>query len=167
MEPKVRLGDPGDLDGAALVWARATARRDGKAEIPPLGAAREVVLDSLRQEGSTLVVADNEGVVIGFATAEPARSSRVAEVRYVGVDPEYWGSGVGGMVIARLADELASAGFDSAQLLVYIDNGAARRLYERMGWIWDEQQPSIHPRTGKPEVRYHLSLKGAPSREEA
>jgi ribosomal protein S18 acetylase RimI-like enzyme len=163
MEPEVRLGDSGDIDGAALVWARATARRDGKAEIPPLDAARDVVLDSLRQERSTLVVADNEGVVIGFATAEPTLSSRVAEVRYLGVDPEYWGYGVGRMVIACMADELASAGFDSAQLLVYVDNDAARRLYERMGWTWDEQEPSIHPQTGKPEVRYHLSLRGAPS----
>jgi ribosomal protein S18 acetylase RimI-like enzyme len=163
MEPEVRLGDSGDIDGAALVWARATARRDGKAEMPSLDAAREVVLASLRQERSMLVVADNEGGVIGFATAEPTRSSRVAEVRYVGVDPEYWGYGVGAMVLARMADELASAGFDSTQLLVYVDNDAARRLYERVGWTWDEQEPSIHPRTGKPEVRYHLSLRGAPA----
>lgn len=158
MKPEVRVGSPGDIDGAALVWARATAKRDGKAHIPPLEAARDVVLDSLRQERSTFVVASNAGVVIGFATAEPTTSARVAEVRYVGVDPDHWGYGVGGMVIARMAGELASAGFRSAQLLVYADNDAARRLYERLGWAWDEQEPSIHPRSGKPEVRYHLSL---------
>jgi hypothetical protein len=82
----------------------------------------------------------------------------VAEVRYVGVDPDHWGSGVGGQVLARLADELAAADFRAAQLLVYADNAAARRLYERMGWRLAGQEPSPHPRTGKPEVRYHLLL---------
>ena len=158
MKPEVRPGNPGDIDGAALVWARATARRDGEAEIPPVEAARAVLLDSLGSERSLLVVAADDGVVIGFATAEPATSQRVAEVRYVGVDPEHWGSGVGGLVLARLADEIASAGFRAAQLLVYADNTPARRLYERLGWSWDRKEPSLHPRTGKPEVRYRLSL---------
>lgn len=155
---EVRLGGPGDLDGAALVWARATAKRDGEAEIPPLEAARAVVLDGLGGERSTLVVAVDDGMVIGFATAEPTASSRVAEVRYVGVDPDHWGAGVGGQVLERLADELAAAEFRSAQLLVYADNAAARRLYERLGWRRGGHDPTPHPRTGKPEVRYHLSL---------
>jgi ribosomal protein S18 acetylase RimI-like enzyme len=162
MKPEVRLGDPGDIDGAARVWARATARRDGKAEIPPLEAARGVVLDSLRDERSTLVVAEDEGVVVGFATADPTASRRVAEVRYVGVDPDCWGSGVGGQVLARLADELAAAEFRSAQLLVYADNAPARRLYERLGWSRSDREPTPHPRTGKPEVRYHLCLMEKP-----
>jgi ribosomal protein S18 acetylase RimI-like enzyme len=156
--PFVRLGDPGDIDGAAAVWARATATRDGKAEIPSLDAARAVLLDSLEDGRSTFVVAVDEGAVIGFVTAEPAGSADVAEVRYVGVDPEHWGSGVAGAVMARLAEELAAAGFLAAQLLVYADNASARRLYERMGWTWDGRQPSLHPRTRKPEVRYHLQL---------
>jgi ribosomal protein S18 acetylase RimI-like enzyme len=154
----IRLGTPDDLDGAAAVWARATARRDGEVEIPPLEAARAVLLDSLQDERSTFVVAVREGVVIGFATAEPAGAGDVAEVRFVGVDPDCWGSGVGGAVMARLAEELAAAGFRSAQLLVYAHNASARRLYERMGWVWDQQDPSPHPRTGKPEVRYRLRL---------
>lgn len=156
--PSVRLGEPGDLDGAAAVWARATATRDGEEEIPSLDAARAVLLDSLGDERSIFVVAVDGSAVIGFATAEPAGSPEVAEVRYVGVDPDRWGSGVGGVVMARLADELAAAGFLAAQLLVYADNGSARRLYERMGWAWDGQEPSLHPRTGKPEVRHRRRL---------
>jgi len=150
---EVRLGDPRDVDGAAQVWARATAKRDGKREIPPLEAARSVLLDSLQKKRSIFVVAADRGEVLGFATAEPASSSRVAEVRYVGVDPGYWGRGVARIVLARMADELASAGFRSARLLVYADNVPARRLYEGLGWQWDGQQPSSHPRTEKPEVR--------------
>jgi L-amino acid N-acyltransferase YncA len=155
---EVRLGGPGDIEGAARVWARATAKRDGETEIPPLEAAKAVLLDSLGAARSTFVVVVDEGAVVGFATADPAASQRVAEVRYVGVDPDHWGSGVGGQVLARLADELAAAEFRAAQLLVYADNAAARRLYERLGWRLSGQEPSPHPRTGKPEVRYHLLL---------
>jgi ribosomal protein S18 acetylase RimI-like enzyme len=155
---EVRLGYARDVDGAAQVWARATTKRDRKREIPPLEAAKGVLLDSLQKQGSIFVVAADRGEVLGFATAEPATSSRMAEVRYVGVDPDYWGCGIGRMLLARMADELASAGFCSAQLLVYADNVPARRLYEGMGWQWDRHQPSVHPRTGKPEVRYRLPL---------
>ncbi|HEU5215451.1 MAG TPA: GNAT family N-acetyltransferase [Gaiellaceae bacterium] len=158
MKPEVRLGDSKDVDGAAQVWARATARRDDKPVIPPLQAARDVLLDSLRKERSTFVVAASGGDVLGFAIAEPTTSPRVAEVRYVGVDPAYWRASVGTAVMARMADELVSAGFRTAQLLVYADNLPARRLYERMGWQWDEAPPSTHPRTGKGEVRYCLRL---------
>jgi ribosomal protein S18 acetylase RimI-like enzyme len=163
MKPEIRQGESADIDGAALVWARATATRDGKAEIPPLEAARGVLLESLRNERSLFVVADNAGRVVGFATAEPTTSVEQAEVRYVGVDPDCWGSGIGGAIMSRLAEELVSAGFRSAQLLVYADNDTARRLYQRMGWEWDSQEPSAHPRTGKPEVRYQLSLVGGPA----
>ena len=158
MKSGIRPGNPGDVDGAARVWARATARLDGRAEIPPLAAARDVLLDSLQHERSTFVVAVRESEVIAFATAEPTVAADVAEVRFVGVDPDHWGSGIGGAVMARLAEELAAAGFGSAQLLVYADNAPARRLYERLGWDWDRQEPSPHPRTGKPEVRYRLRL---------
>lgn len=158
MKSEARLGNLADIEGAARVWARATAKRDGELEIASLKAAKAVLLDSLQKERSTFVVADHKSAVIGFATAGPTTSPQVAEVRFVGVDPDYWGRGVGGTVMARLADELASAGFLSAQLLVYADNAPARRLYERMGWTWDRQEPSLHPRTGKAEVRYHLRL---------
>jgi ribosomal protein S18 acetylase RimI-like enzyme len=158
MKPELRLGNLGDIDGAARVWARATAKRDRLTETAPPDLARDVVLDSVRAERSTLVVAVDGELVIGFATAEPTESPGVASVRYVGVDPDHWGVGVGGMVMARMAHELASSGFESAELLVYADNIPARRLYERMGWNWDEREPSVHPRSGRPEVRYQLVL---------
>jgi ribosomal protein S18 acetylase RimI-like enzyme len=162
MDLEVRLGGTADIDGAALVWARATAKRDGRAEVPPLAAARAVVLDRLRKERSIFIVAANESAVVGFAVAAATTVARSAEVHYVGVDPEHWGDGVGAAVMARLAGELRSAGFASAQLLVYADNNPARRLYERMGWVRDEHEATLHPRSGRPEVRYGLRLDGGP-----
>ncbi len=56
-----------------------------------------------------------------------------------------------------MAVELAAAGFLDTQLLVYADNEAAVRLYEQLGWRPQGPQ-APHPRTGKPEQRYHLRL---------
>ena len=158
MSFEVRLGDTGDADGAAMVWARATAKRDGKSEVAPLAAARAVVLARLEEPRPIFVVATNASAVVGFAIAAPTTSASIAEVHYVGVDPEHWGDGVGAAVMARLAGELTSAGFGSAQLLVYADNVPARRLYERLGWVWDGEEPTLHPRSGRPEVRYSQQL---------
>ena len=116
------------------------------------------MLDRLQEQGSIFVVAEQERAIVGFAIAAPIASSRVAEVHYVGVDPEHWSGGAGASVMARLTGELAAAGFASAQLLVYADTVPGRRLYERMGWLWDGQDPTLHPRSGRPEVRYRLEL---------
>ena len=60
------------------------------------------------------------------------------------------------MVLRALGRQLASAGYDAAQLLVYADNAGARRMYERLGWIADAAPPVPHPRTGRPQQRYLL-----------
>ncbi len=59
-------------------------------------------------------------------------------------------------MLRALARQLADAGYDAAQLLVYADNAGARRLYERLGWVADAAPPTPHPRTGRPVQRYLL-----------
>jgi ribosomal protein S18 acetylase RimI-like enzyme len=180
---RVLLGNERHVDGAAQVWAEATAARDGADRIAPLELSRPVIAGVLSQPGAVLVVAvdDVDGDrVIGFAVAEPVPAASgpavpasgpavaasgpatpaTAEVRYVGVTPRHWGSGLGGTLLRRLCAELAATGYGSAQLLVYTDNAPATRLYRRLGWR-PAGSPRPHPRTGKPEQRYRLSLSGA------
>ena len=159
MHVTARLGSLADVDGAALVWARATAARDGDPDVAPLHAAKAVLLRSLGQEGSILVVAVAHRRIVGFTTAEPAVAAGTAEIRYLGVDPDHWGAGIGQITLAQTMHQLAAAGFLSAQLLVYEDNQRARRLYERAGWTRADDEPSVHPRSGRLEIRYHQDLR--------
>jgi ribosomal protein S18 acetylase RimI-like enzyme len=168
---RVLLGDERHVDGAAQVWAEATAARDGAAQVAPLKLSRPIIAGVLSQPGAVLVVAVDDGggdPVIGFAVAEPMPAASgaadsvapaTAEVRYVGVSPRHWGSGLGRGLLRRLCAELAAAGFGAAQLLVYVDNAPATRLYRQLGWRPDGRS-QLHPRTGKPEQRYRLSLGG-------
>lgn len=149
-----------DVDAAALIWAQATAARDGDREPASLGAARAVidaVLARSRHE-CLLVAKADDGPVAGFAIAGPVGPGR-AEVSYLGVRPDQWGTGVGSLLLAGLRERLAAAGYQAAELLVYVANERAVALYERHGWR-PAGPVTPHPRTGKPEQRYELVLAG-------
>jgi ribosomal protein S18 acetylase RimI-like enzyme len=156
-------GDRSHIDGAAQVWAEATAARDGDPDVAPLEISRPIIASVLDQPRAVLVVAlDQASQVAAFAVAAPAHdgaasSATTAEVEYVGVRPGRWGSGLARSVLRRLCPELAAGGFTDAQLLVYLSNQRAVRLYEQLGWL-PQGSPRPHLRTGKPEQRYRLTL---------
>lgn len=96
---------------------------------------------------------------MGFIAAGPASTTgeATAEVRYVGVHSEGWGSGVGAQLMHVLPGRLAALGLVRARLMVYLDNHRAVQLYERHGWR-AHGYPTSHPKTGKLEQRYDLEL---------
>jgi ribosomal protein S18 acetylase RimI-like enzyme len=165
---KVRPGRRDDIDGAAQVWAEATAARDGDDEVASLSDSRPILLRALAGPGAEFTVAVDGDRMVAFATAGQAQNDgsiagggdaaggRFAEVSYVGTAPDRWGEGLAAMVLRALARQLADADYDAAQLLVYADNAGARQLYERLGWVADAAPPTPHPRTGRPEQRYLL-----------
>jgi ribosomal protein S18 acetylase RimI-like enzyme len=164
---RVLRGDKSHLNGAAQVWAEATAARDGDPDVAPLEFSRPIIARVFGQPRAVLVIAlDDDDQVVAFAVAEPLladaeprRPATSAEVQCVGVHPKLWGTGLGRQVIQYLCAELAADGFLNAQLLVYADNSRAVRLYQQLGWR-PQGTPAPHPRTGKPEQCYHLTLAG-------
>ena len=162
---RVLRGDKSHLNGAAQVWAEATAARDGDPDVAPVEFSRPILAGVFGQPGAVLVIAlDEDEQVVAFAVAQPLLAdagpgmpAKAAEVQYVGVQPELWGTGLGRRVVQRLCAELAADGFLEAQLLVYADNSRAVSLYHQLGWR-PQGTPAPHPRTGKPEQRYRLKL---------
>jgi len=155
----LRDGDLEDLDGMARVWAAATAARDGLASPAPLADARAPILAAMTDHSAVAVVAVEEDIVaFAVATTGSPVDVRVAEVRFVGVAPHRWRAGLGERVLASLVARLAHLRYDAASLLVYVDNPAAIALYERCGWTASTRPPTVHPRSGRLEQRYHLPL---------
>lgn len=120
-----------DEHAAALVWARATARRDAQEQrdtsqtLP--GIRRRLALDR-----ATMLVARRGDDVVGFAIAAPRTSTM--EVFYLAVDPDAWGRGVGSHLL-RSVDDLARAiGHQSLELWVIAANERAIATYEHAGW---------------------------------
>lgn len=160
----VLRGDHSHIDGAAQVWAEATATRDGDPDVAPLEISRPIIARVFDRPRGVLVVALGKGnLVEAFAVAAPAQDgtasspASTAEVEYVGVRPGRWGAGLAGSVLRMLCAELAADGFTDAQLLVYVSNRRAAGLYAQLGWQ-PQGSPRLHPRTGMPEQRYRLML---------
>jgi ribosomal protein S18 acetylase RimI-like enzyme len=146
-----------DIDEAAQIWAEATAARDGDEEVADLSLSRPVIEAVLaRSPASFVLIAHDETVMAGFAAVEPAGEGSAA-VSYLGVRPGSWGRGVGELLLRGVQSRLAAAGYQTAELQVYVDNTRAVALYERLGWR-PLGTPAPHPRTGKPEQRYELPL---------
>jgi len=156
-------GDRDHIDGAAKVWAEATAFREGDADVAALDDSRPIIAAVMDRPRPVLAVAlDDDDQVVAFAVAAPARdgagrSATTAEVEYVGVRPGSWGDGLAHGVLELLCSELAEEGFTSAQLMVYVANSRAISVYEHHGWHADGS-PTPHPRTSKPEQRYRRAL---------
>ncbi len=147
------------LAEAAVIWAEATAARDGDPEVAPLEQALPVIQRVIGSSPRSLLVVaiDEDERVVGFAAIEPlATDAATAEIRYLGVRPGNWGAGVG----RRLAGALPrlATGFTHGELEVYVDNPRAVALYESLGWSpHGDARP--HPRSGRLEQRYRLAFR--------
>ncbi|MDR2997078.1 MAG: GNAT family N-acetyltransferase [Microbacterium sp.] len=117
---------------AASIWARAVARRDGLKQ--PAAAEDKIpgIRSALAVDGASLHVAERWPDGVGFAVLVP--DGRTLELRYLGVDPDAWGTGVGGSILEHVADRAHGAGFDELTLWVLEDNARAIGVYERSGW---------------------------------
>ena len=92
-------------------------------------AWRELLDDEA--DRSFTLVAELAGRVAGFCSvATPSRDEdageRTAEVAAVYVDPDRWGRGVGGALLATAMKDLARGGWDEATLWVFARNQRAR-----------------------------------------
>lgn len=111
-------------------------------------------LDQLRPEdraekynfGSTdpfhprTIVATEEGVIHGFATASPARDREMAdygELCALYVDPDRWGRGIGVALVSAARAHLVGLAFQNALLWVLAGNIRAERFYRCDQWLPD------------------------------
>lgn len=150
------------VTAAAQIWAEATAHRDRDSNVASLAESRKIiesVIDS-SSRSFLLLALDHQHEVNGFAAVEPAviDSQLVAELRYFGVRPGVWGTGVASGLVRDLPARILAAGFDRGALQVYTDNGRAVALYAKSGWQ-PVGEPTPHLRSGKLEQRYMLDVR--------
>jgi GNAT superfamily N-acetyltransferase len=90
---------------------------------------------------SVLVLLDDAGSVLGFASLGPSRDDDAVpesgEVMAIYLLPATWGTGGGRQLMNEAVDELRRGGFTDASLWVLDTNARARRFYERAGWAAD------------------------------
>jgi len=86
-----------------------------------------------RAHASTFV-AEDEGVVVGYATVLFNRGTALARLYSIAVDPARRGQGIGDLLLAHAEETALEAGCVVLRLEVHAENRAAHRLYRRHGF---------------------------------
>lgn len=142
---------------AARIWATATARRDGLGEPAPAERKLPGLQAALAVPGASLHMATREHRPVGFLVLVPSDSR--LELRYLGVAPSAWGTGVAVRLLAHVARVAKTGGFDAAELWVLADNERAIGVYVRAGWVLTPDVKSQID-TRRTEKRLELNVGG-------
>lgn len=101
------------------------------------GTRRRAVMAAMPPEQFVLV-AEDDGAVVGFCIGGPSRSPNDpyrGEVYAIYVRPEHHGRGAGRALLEAAVMELLGRGFPSMIIWVLRENAPSRRFYERMGGV--------------------------------
>ncbi|RWM91573.1 MAG: N-acetyltransferase family protein [Mesorhizobium sp.] len=136
----IRGATTADLDRITAIYADAVTHGTASYELePPDRAEMGERLDSLIAGGFPYLVAEKDGIVLGYAYAGPFRprpAYRFIVEDSVYVAPEAKGLGIGLKLMQRLIAAAEAAGF--RQIVAVIGDGrpdsASVRLHEKLGF---------------------------------
>jgi GNAT superfamily N-acetyltransferase len=144
---RLRTAEPGDAMAVARVHVRSwqvayqsllpSEYLDG---LRPEDRAKVYDFANRDPEKPKTIVADENGLIVGFATTAPARDAawqNYGELCALYVDPERWGQGIGQALIAAARAQLCEQEFGKALLWVLVGNSRAERFYLADQWTTD------------------------------
>jgi GNAT superfamily N-acetyltransferase len=150
----IRVAHPADRDVIARLTREANAEHEAVMEPSAFAAMSDAIERSLADEtGITRFVAELDGTIVGsaalYAPASAAYGSLASpapwpEVRLVAVATNARGRGIGEALVAECARHAKAAGATALGLHTSRSLRAARRLYERMGFVRDPEH-DFHP----------------------
>jgi GNAT superfamily N-acetyltransferase len=137
----IRPGTRVDVDPALDVWHEAYRAERGLAEVHPGHAAH--VRDFLGESDSFLVVADEEGPLVGMAVGTAGRAGDgtgppvpgLMHLKMLYVRPDRWGRGLGSALVDTVLDESRLREYEFAEVWPHVDNARAQRLCEHKGFL--------------------------------
>ncbi|WP_310326469.1 N-acetyltransferase family protein [Aminobacter aminovorans] len=140
MSMTIRHALPDDLDRITGIYADAVLNGTASYELePPTRSEMGERYDSLTDAGYPYLVAERDGVILGYAYAGPFRARpayRFIVEDSIYVAPEAKGAGVGKALMQALIDESTVLGY--RQIIAVIGDGhadsASVRLHEKLGF---------------------------------
>lgn len=164
----IRNGTAKDFDAADSVVQAATAARRGGVDSPPAHRAR--LRHVMRKSDAFLIVADDDGAIVGMASAMQGLtddgagppSPGLCFLSSVYVAPHQWSQGIGRRLVDTIVIEAWSRGYNRVQLWTHADNKRAQRLYEGRGFHRSGREKDDD--RGERILHYELSLGGEEDR---
>jgi GNAT superfamily N-acetyltransferase len=120
---------------------------------------REVLARNPRP-GSAILVAEDGGEIVGFASVGGARDelAGVGELYTIYVHPSCWSTGAGRALISHAEASMRAFGFREAILWVLDGNERAERFYRAAGWTRDGRKVDDFQGVQIAEARYRKAL---------
>jgi ribosomal protein S18 acetylase RimI-like enzyme len=126
-------------DGAALARIDLATWTPAVSPAPPPDDPATYGFFDERTRPEEVLVAESDGRVTGYVKVRPATAlpshAHVLLVAGLAVDPPAQGRGVGRALVEAAVGEARARGARKLGLRVLGDNAAARRLYERCGFV--------------------------------
>jgi ribosomal protein S18 acetylase RimI-like enzyme len=139
------LRSAGSEDIAAIAELTVQAYLDG-GHLSPRSPYISTLRDVTGRLDQTVVLEQDDAIVAcvaalphGHAMAEATQSGEW-EFRYLAVNQDYWGSGLGTRLVNAVEDRARAAGAETVVLRVVDDNPRAKRLYEYLGYHHQPQR---------------------------
>ena len=122
---------------------------------------RSLIAGRMAADASVESVAVQSGAIVGWVVGHPCRDvdrtgPHQGEIHACYVLPEWWGNGVGRLLLSHATKALSEAGLDDITLWVLEANFRARRFYEACGFHPDGKRQFLNMGQPVPEVRYQL-----------
>ncbi len=96
---------------------------------------RDIFRRGIREEGMILIIAEDEGKIIGFAQGRMDKARR-SWLSYIGVTPSHRGRGIGEHLLKVFITESRRKGAKGIYLYTAEELRPAIRLYEKLGFKW-------------------------------
>jgi GNAT superfamily N-acetyltransferase len=136
----IRRAGPADLDAAARLF---TGYLRFYEKATPEADARVFIGERLAKQDSVFYLAESQGEALGFTQLYPAFASlSLAPIWILNdlyVEPAARGRGVGEALMDAARTLALSNGAAELMLQTARTNATAQRLYEKLGWIRDDE----------------------------
>ncbi|MYZ47206.1 GNAT family N-acetyltransferase [Propylenella binzhouense] len=146
--PILRTGTAADLDSLEAIET-AAFQSDR--------LSRRSLKRHLANRSARLVVAEDDGVIAGYALILTRRTSPLARLHSIAVGPGHAGRGIGGLLLAAAEHAARHAGKAGLRLEVRPDNPRAIGLYERRGYQRTGVRPAFYA-DGAPALLYRRAF---------
>ncbi len=108
-------------------------------------------------EREGLWIAEADGSAVGSITLDD-QGGDVGQLGHLVLTPETRGSGTGRRLVERVLELARAAGYERLQLFTFSDLSAARRLYQRVGFVKVSSERTVRWGRGMEWERYELEL---------
>jgi ribosomal protein S18 acetylase RimI-like enzyme len=152
VKTSIRIARSDGADTADWAFVKDLGRRTAQASVTSFRSAPEAAVrtaferlcEIVERQSHVTLIAQRGDARVGFLLLLHEMPDEVTLMpqgflAYMAVEPEWRGRGVGGALLMAAEDEARRRGLPYMALMVTDENSAARRLYERNGYLTERR----------------------------